>query len=201
MRSVPRAHRGRVWRELAHRRLGEPRPGRTGVGWAGWGRRGQNAPVTPSYPLSLLSDGATWRGRALSGRTLDLLAALAGCEGARMGDDAIIEALWPADPPAHPLRALHVVVSRVRALVGDGVVERVGDGYRLALATSDVDARDLAARAARARACAATGGLIANTHAGAKRSTDGNFVQRDSNTTCDGSTYPDFDQQFRVKTA
>ncbi|WP_246742147.1 AAA family ATPase [Actinomyces sp. HMT897] len=113
--------------------------------------------MTPSYPLSLLSDGATWRGRALSGRTLDLLAALAGCEGARMGDDAIVGALWPADPPAHPLRALHVVVSRARAAVGEDVVERVGDGYRLALATSDVDARDLAARAARARACAATG--------------------------------------------
>ena len=113
--------------------------------------------MTPSYSLSLLSGGATWRGRALSGRTLDLLAALAGCEGARMGDDAIIEALWPADPPAHPLRALHVVVSRARAAVGEDVVERVGDGYRLALATSDVDARDLAARAARARACAATG--------------------------------------------
>ena len=113
--------------------------------------------MTPSYSLSLLSDGATWRGRALSGRTLDLLAALAGCEGARMGDDAIVRALWPADPPAHPLRALHVVVSRARAAVGEDVVERVGDGYRLALATSDVDARDLAARAARARACAATG--------------------------------------------
>ena len=108
--------------------------------------------MTPSYPLSLLSDGATWRGRALSGRTLDLLAALAGSEGARMGDDAIIEALWPADPPAHPLRALHVVVSRARAAVGEDVVERVGDGYRLALATSDVDARDLAARAARLEA-------------------------------------------------
>ncbi len=113
--------------------------------------------MTPSYSLSLLSDGATWRGRALSGRTLDLLAALAGCEGARMGDDAIVRALWPADPPAHPLRALHVVVSRARAAVGEDVVERVGDGYRLALATSDVDARDLAARTARARACAATG--------------------------------------------
>lgn len=47
----------------------------------------------------------------------------------------------------------------------------------------------------------ATGGPIANTHAGAKCSTDGNFVQRDSNTTRDGSTYPDFDQQFRVKIA
>ena len=113
--------------------------------------------MTPAYPLSLLGSEPAWRGRALSGRPLDILAALADSEEARMGDGAIIEALWPEDAPARPLRALHVVVSRVRALVGDGVVERVGDGYRLVLATADVDARDLAARAARARACAATG--------------------------------------------
>ena len=116
--------------------------------------------MTPSYPLSLLRAEPAWHGRALSGRPLDILAVLADCEEARMSDDAIIEALWPdcgPTTPAHPLRALHVVVSRVRALVGDGVVERVGDGYRLALPASDVDARDLAARAARARACAAAG--------------------------------------------
>ena len=113
--------------------------------------------MTPAYPLSLLGSEPAWRGRALSGRPLDILAALADSEEARMGDGAIIEALWPEDAPARPLRALHVVVSRVRALVGDGVVERVGDGYRLVLATADVDARDLAARAARARACAAAG--------------------------------------------
>ena len=113
--------------------------------------------MTPAYPLSLLGFEPAWRGRALSGRPLDILAALADSEEARMGDGAIIEALWPEDAPARPLRALHVVVSRVRALVGDGVVERVGDGYRLVLAAADVDARDLAARAARARACAAAG--------------------------------------------
>ena len=113
--------------------------------------------MTPAYPLSLLGSEPAWRGRALSGRPLDILAALADSEEARMGDGAIIAALWPEDAPARPLRALHVVVSRVRALVGDGVVERVGDGYRLVLAAADVDARDLAARAARARACAAAG--------------------------------------------
>ena len=106
--------------------------------------------MTPAYPLSLLGSEPAWRGRALSGRPLDILAALADSEEARMGDGAIIAALWPEDAPARPLRALHVVVSRVRALVGDGVVERVGDGYRLVLAAADVDARDLAARAARA---------------------------------------------------
>ena len=126
-------------------------PARPGAG-------GGSGPREPSaYPLSLLGAEPAWRGRALSGRPLGLLAALADCEEARMGDGAIIEALWPEDAPARPLRALHVVVSRVRALVGDGVVERVDGGYRLALAAADVDARDLAARAEAARACAAAG--------------------------------------------
>ena len=91
------------------------------------------------------------------GRTLDLLAALAGVEGARMGDGGLIEALWPGAPPTRPLRALHVVVSRARAAVGEGVVERTGGGYRLALPDAQVDARDLADRAERARRCAAAG--------------------------------------------
>ena len=74
-----------------------------------------------------------------------------------MSDSALIEALWPGDLPARPLRALHVVVSRVRAVVGEGVVERSGDGYRLALPKAEADVRDLSDRADRARACAAAG--------------------------------------------
>lgn len=110
--------------------------------------------MTPAHRLSLLTAEPTWRGRALSGRAVDLLAVLAGGEDAWTGDGALIAALWPDDPPTHPLRALHVVVSRARALVGEGVVERVGDGYRLALPVAAVDARDLADRAVRARASA-----------------------------------------------
>ena len=119
-------------------------------------RRGQQRTRASSrYPLTLLDPAPTWRGAALSGRSLDLLTVLADCADASA--DAIIGALWPRDAPAHPVRALHVVVSRTRVLVGEGVIERVGDGYRLALPATDVDARDLAARAARARACAAAG--------------------------------------------
>jgi len=114
-------------------------------------------PVTSSYSLALLTAPPTWCGQALSGRTLDLLSALAGSQDARLSDGALIGALWPDDAPARPLRALHVVVSRVRAAVGEDVVERVGDGYRLALPAADVDALDLSDRATRARACAAEG--------------------------------------------
>ena len=118
---------------------------------------GENGSVTSSYRLALLTEPPTWQGRALSGRSLDLLAVLAGSQDARMSDGSLIEALWPDDAPARPLRALHVVVSRVRAVVGEGVVERRGDGYRLELVEAEVDVRDLWARAERARACAAAG--------------------------------------------
>ena len=113
--------------------------------------------MTSSYRLALLTEPPTWQGRPLSGRSLDLLAVLAGSQDARVSDGALIEALWPDDAPARPLRALHVVVSRLRAVVGEGVVERSGDGYRLELAEAEADVRDLSYRAERARACAAAG--------------------------------------------
>ena len=75
--------------------------------------------MKPPYSLALLTDPPTWRGTALSGRPLDLLAVLAASPQTRVSDDILIEALWPDDVPARPLRALHVVVSRVRALVGE----------------------------------------------------------------------------------
>ena len=118
---------------------------------------GENGPVTSPYRLALLTEPPTWQGRPLSGRSLDLLVVLAGSQDARVSDAALIEALWPDDAPARPLRALHVVVSRLRAVVGEGVVERSGDGYRLELAEAEADVRDLSERAERARACAAAG--------------------------------------------
>ena len=118
---------------------------------------GENGLVTSSYRLALLTEPPTWQGRPLSGRSLDLLAVLAGSQDARVSDGALIEALWPDDAPARPLRALHVVVPRLRAVVGEGVVERSGDGYRLELAEAEADVRDLSYRAERARACAAAG--------------------------------------------
>ena len=110
---------------------------------------------SPAYPLAVLEPVPTWRGIGLSGRPLDLLAVLAGRQDA--SDQEIIEALWPENAPARPLRALHVVVSRTRALTGEDVIERVGRGYRLALPASDIDARDLAARTEQAHICAQAG--------------------------------------------
>ena len=109
----------------------------------------------PAYPLALLDPAPTWRGAGLSGRPLDLLAVLADRRDA--SDQEIIEALWPENVPARPLRALHVIVSRTRTLTGEDVIERVGHGYRLALPASDIDARDLAARTEQAHICAQAG--------------------------------------------
>jgi len=103
----------------------------------------------------LLDPAPTWRGAGLSGRPLDLLAVLADRRDA--SDQEIIEALWPENVPARPLRALHVIVSRTRTLTGEDIIERVGHGYRLALPASDIDARDLAARTEQAHICAQAG--------------------------------------------
>ena len=109
----------------------------------------------PAYPLALLDPAPTWRGAGLSGRPLDLLAVLADRQDA--SDQEIIDALWPENVPARPLRALHVIVSRTRTLTGEDIIERVGHGYRLALPASDIDARDLAARTEQAHICAQAG--------------------------------------------
>ena len=47
--------------------------------------------MTSPYRLALLTDPPTWCGMALSGRSLDLLTALAGSRDARMSDGALIE--------------------------------------------------------------------------------------------------------------
>ena len=78
--------------------------------------------MTSSYRLALLTDPPTWRATALSGRTLDLLAALAGGQDARVSDSALIEALWADDAPARPLQAQHDDHTRQPPADGEGEV-------------------------------------------------------------------------------
>ena len=106
--------------------------------------RSDEAP-RPAPRLRLLDDSPSWRGRPLSGRALDLLCALAMADGAAIGDDELVSALWGTGRlPAHPRQSLQVAVSRARARIGaDGVARRAG-GYALALDPGDVDALDLA---------------------------------------------------------
>ncbi|MGH3393112.1 MAG: AfsR/SARP family transcriptional regulator, partial [Streptosporangiaceae bacterium] len=90
--------------------------------------------------LALLSR-VSYGGLEITGSRLpDLLALLAedlhaGCSTARL-----VDALWPDEQPAHPPKALQVLVSRARARLGPGVIASTPGGYRLALRDDQVDA-------------------------------------------------------------
>jgi predicted ATPase/DNA-binding SARP family transcriptional activator len=57
---------------------------------------------------------------------------------------AAIDALWPAEAPRDPVAALQNQVFRLRRQLPPGLVESVGDGYRIASSDLDVDADRLA---------------------------------------------------------
>ena len=59
--------------------------------------------------------------------------------------DVAAEVLWPRGRPADPVAALQNHVSRIRQVLPPGVIESVGDGYRIDPAAVDVDADRLAA--------------------------------------------------------
>ena len=70
-----------------------------------------------SDPDLALLDGVAWRGHAVpEGRGRDLLAALVPCRAAqRAGRPTWSSEVWGDDEPAHPDKALQVLVSRVRS--------------------------------------------------------------------------------------
>ncbi|GGZ85888.1 ATP-binding protein [Streptomyces echinoruber] len=98
-----------------------------------------------------------WRGREITApRLRGLLALLAqelrtGCSTGRL-----VEGLWPDELPERPGKAVQVLVSRLRALLGADLVVSTPAGYRLALEETRVDASALllheAASAEHARA-------------------------------------------------
>lgn len=111
-------------------------------------------PVTTE--LTVLSD-VVCRGVPVGGARLRaLLALLAGRLGSGCGTGALVDALWPDDPPRHPVKALQILVSRARAELGADLIVRTATGYRLALTDAQVDAaavlRHAAAAARHARA-------------------------------------------------
>ncbi|MET9300753.1 hypothetical protein ABZX66_15635 [Micromonospora aurantiaca] len=106
--------------------------------------------------LTLLSD-VVCRGVPVGGARLrGLLALLAGRLGPGCGTGALVDALWPDDPPRHPVKALQILVSRARAELGADLIVRTATGYRLALTDAQVDVaavlRHAAAAARHARA-------------------------------------------------
>ncbi|WP_067820811.1 ATP-binding protein [Actinomadura kijaniata] len=122
-----------------------------------------------SVELTLLSRVAH-RGREVPGeRPRALLALLAadlraGCSAARL-----VEGLWPGGRPAHPAKALQVVVARTRSRLGPDVIAGTPTGYRLALDETRVDASAVLLHAAEAARRARSGdhaGALAEAEAG-----------------------------------
>lgn len=107
-------------------------------------------------PALVLLDGVRWRGvRVVGDRAQTLLAVLAMCGRAGVGDERLVEELWPGEAPANPTKALQVVVSRTRAATCADAVVRIPRGYRLGLPAGQVDALLLGALVEQARAALA----------------------------------------------
>ncbi|GIH65356.1 BTAD domain-containing putative transcriptional regulator [Microbispora siamensis] len=101
--------------------------------------------------LSLL-DGVRWRGQPVVGeRAQALLAALAlACR--TVNADQLVAEVWGDSEPANPAKALQVLVSRTRSVVGPEALVTEGGGYRLEVPPDRVDAARLHGLADRARA-------------------------------------------------
>ncbi|HYO39707.1 MAG TPA: BTAD domain-containing putative transcriptional regulator [Nocardioidaceae bacterium] len=104
-------------------------------------------------PLEVEHEGRLVRIR--SGRPRALLVALVLRLDQRVSTDALIDLLWPTDPPRNSANALQILVSHVRKALpatdrGPAVIETVDRGYRLRAAAEQVDAYRLEQAAARA---------------------------------------------------
>jgi class 3 adenylate cyclase/DNA-binding SARP family transcriptional activator len=94
-------------------------------------------------PVVVSTDGAMVQ---LKGRRERVVLAVLACAAGRVvRDDRMVEALWADDPPPSATGTLQAIVSRLRSTLGhsqerQSFIERVGDGYRLALPSDHVDA-------------------------------------------------------------
>lgn len=109
-----------------------------------------------STDLTLLSRVSYHGQEVTAPRIRGILALLA--EDLRRGcsTDRLVAGLWPDELPEHPAKAVQVLVSRTRTLLGADLVASTPNGYRLALDEGRVDSTVLllhaAASAERARA-------------------------------------------------
>jgi DNA-binding SARP family transcriptional activator len=79
-------------------------------------------------------------GRVPRGRPLSLLALLLVHRGAIVHVDRAVDELWDGAGPKHAKKAVHVVASRLRGALGEGLVLSEGGGYALRLAPGVLDA-------------------------------------------------------------
>ena len=57
-----------------------------------------------------------------------------------MSTDRLVDEVWGAQPPPTAVKTVQVYVSQLRKVLGEGVLETRGRGYRLALAADQLDA-------------------------------------------------------------
>ncbi|ROO85720.1 putative ATPase [Actinocorallia herbida] len=113
-------------------------------------------------PIDLcLLDGVRWRGQPVVGERAQALLAALALDARAVNADRLVAEVWGVDEPANPLKALQVLVSRTRAVVGAETLVTEGGGYRLEVPAERIDAGLLRKLAARTRA------LLAEDPAGA----------------------------------
>ncbi len=68
-----------------------------------------------------------------------VLAWLAARAPETVSAEALIDALWGDDPPATAGKTLQTLISRLRKSIGDGAIDTIGKGYRLAVPPEHID--------------------------------------------------------------
>lgn len=107
--------------------------------------------------LKLLST-TSWCNTPITGdRIRSLLRTLAEAGPRGLSTGALLAAIWSEEPPAHPTKALQILVSRAKTLTSAEAIDRTSIGYRLALAEDDVDVWALETLISDAEAALASG--------------------------------------------
>ena len=103
-------------------------------------------------PIDLrLLDGVRWRERALAGERVQALLAALTLSGHTVTAERLAAEVWGDDEPANPVKALQVLVSRARSVMGPQALVTDEGGYRLRIPDDRVDAHRLRALVDRAR--------------------------------------------------
>ena len=89
-------------------------------------------------PLEVVRDGE--RVRLGSGQQRRLLAVLVVHANEVVSSDRLVDVLWGDGPPPSATHTLQTLVSRLRATLGDDRLETRPPGYRLRVASGEVDA-------------------------------------------------------------
>jgi predicted ATPase/DNA-binding SARP family transcriptional activator len=92
-----------------------------------------------------------------SARLREVLAVVTVRQGRVVAVDALVAALWGDGPPPSAHHTLRGLVSRLRRLLGDGVIETRAPGYLLSAGRAGVDSEEFERRVAQARACTSAG--------------------------------------------